>query len=246
MPVPRRRSRTRSHSRAQHSTGMDSLVDIVSNAVGILVILAVFMALAVSTSSLQSSLPQNTLTPETTQPPQATQNPHAGQAPEAPPESLRRLEVPWSHQSGRRTLFFYLHQGRVQHMDLRPFFRELARSSPQGALTPQNYRLEGLQLRYFPVSHTLYCLELHPERSGGELWARAQGVDSAWKRTLSEYDPRTYTPFFWVVPDSFALFHQVRAQLHEQGYELGWKPTRAKVPLEYCSGFGASSTFQSQ
>ena len=51
---------------------------------------------------------------------------------------------------------------------------------------------------------------------------------------------------FWVDPDSFELFRDLRQSLWDVNFEVGWKPVRRDSPLRYCSGFGQFRSFQPQ
>jgi len=69
---------------------LDSLVDIVSNNVGILVILAVFMAMF-------SLLEKSEQVPEK----------------EQPFENIEKIKIPWSHSSQKNNLLFLLRDDRI-------------------------------------------------------------------------------------------------------------------------------------
>ncbi|MEC8197553.1 MAG: rhodanese-like domain-containing protein, partial [Pseudomonadota bacterium] len=45
---------------------------------------------------------------------------------------------------------------------------------------------------------------------------------------------------FWVDPDSFELFRDLRESLWERDFEVGWKPVDHATPLQYCSGYSQS------
>ena len=51
---------------------------------------------------------------------------------------------------------------------------------------------------------------------------------------------------FWVDPDSFDLFREIRKTLWEQRYEVGWKPVREESALRYCSGDAQSGRINPQ
>ena len=203
---------------------LDSLVDIVSNNVGILIILAAFMALLVLVDP--ASNPPND--------PAATEQP------------AKKLLVPWSHVTNKQTLYFALRRKRLYTMDLRPFFQELLTRRPTQDRKPVTFNLPQAAVRYFPVTNQVYCLEFTLTEGGGESWLAAQGGESAWSSALRRHGPEQFTPFFWVSGDSFELFRELRQNLWEDQYEVGWRPVADESPLEVCTGFENSRSFQPQ
>jgi hypothetical protein len=205
--------------------GMDSLVDIVSNTVGILIILAVFMAL-LSRISL----------------------PNAGSARqqvplEQPPE---RILVPWSHATNKTAVFGYLQGNRLHMLDLREFYARLAGQKPKPGNQPIALDLPGMQAKFYPVTNLVYCLEFFPERGYGETLPQMRGAGARWQTALQAYPPERFYYFFWVAGDSFELFRTVRDELWKRQVEVGWKPVRADASLEICNGFDGSTAFQPQ
>ena len=204
---------------------LDSLVDIVSNNVGILVILAAFMAMF--------SLADPNLNSES----------KVGLLREKQP---RKLLVPWSHPTTKQHLFLAMRDNRLQLIDLRPFYHELRTRKPDTRPEPVSFDMKGFRIRFFPVTNQIYCLEFNTKSGFGENWLQAQRPDSAWRKMLQEFPRERYTLFFWVSGESFDLFRQVRQTLWELNYEVGWKPARKDAPLEICNGFEGSSTFRPQ
>ena len=206
-------------------SNLDSLVDIVSNNVGILIILAAFMALV---SIVNPSSPEE---------------PERQRTALTPP---RRLLVPWSHPSNKNAVLFMIQGNRVRHFDMRAFFKTLASKTRYERPRPTTVEQEGLTIRFFPVTNQIFCLEFDPERRGGETWLQANGEGSRWREARARYGPDRFYYFFWVAGDSFELFHEVRKTLQEQGLEVGWKPVAETGKLEMCSGFEGSTAFQPQ
>jgi len=203
---------------------LDSLVDIVSNNVGILVILAVFMALSALINPRTQSDPSS-----------AVQEP----APE-------KILVPWSHPTSKQHLFLTVQENRIQFFDLRQFFVDLSQRGTSGPPTPVTVQEKGVEIRFFPVTNQVYCLEFRPVRGQGENWLEAQRPQSTWQQVLRDYPAERYVYYFWVSGDSFELFRQLRKSLWERQFEVGWKPTAKQEPLEVCNGFEGSTTFEPQ
>lgn len=205
---------------------LDSLVDIVSNNVGILVILAAFMALIVLVG------------------PNAQQADDAEQKRTETP--TRKVLVPWSHPTHRQTVYFALEHNRLVSLDLREFYTQLAKRQPSAQREPVSFELQEADLRFFPVTNYVYCLEFSLRDGSGESWLEAQRANSAWQAAQRRYGSEEFFYFFWVSGDSFELFRELRQQLWAANFEVGWRPVSPDKPLEVCSGFDNSRTFQPQ
>jgi hypothetical protein len=203
---------------------LDSLVDIVSNNVGILIILASFMALFALINP-------------------RTQAPAGGKPAEPAP---RKLLVPWSHPTNKHQIFLAVRHNRIQYFDMRRFFLNLAERDTTAAPTPLTIEQKGVEIRFFPVTNQVYCLQFRPKAGQGENWLAAQRPDSTWRQVLHRFPPERYVYFFWVTGDSFELFRQIRKDLWEHQYEVGWKPSSNDQPLEVCNGFEGSTAFEPQ
>lgn len=205
---------------------MDSLVDIVSNNVGILIILAAFMAMIALLNPMQPDEADTQAPPRETPPP--------------------RLQVPWSHATNKSQLYFAMRENRIHFLDMRPFYEELAERSPTSEPEPVTMEHRGLKVRFFPVTNQVYCLEFTPSAGHGENWVEASRPGAEWQQVLQRYPPEQFVYFFWVGGDSFGLFREVRQSLWDGQYEVGWKPILPDAPLEVCNGFEGSTAFQPQ
>ncbi len=231
------------HAATGQFVNLTSLVDVVSMNVGILVILAVFMALLAVFSSSQ-------------QPGTAAAGADGGKGVEggsgsatalasaAPP--VARLRVPWSHPTSKQTLFFVVRGNRVQYVDFKSVYEQLLRMSPAGRDGPQTLSAPGFKTRFFPITNQVYCMELTPDAGAGETWQAARSANSVWRQVEARYSRENFVYFFWVGGDSFELFRDVRKTLVDGQREVGWKPIGKQAPLEVCNGFEGSSTFQPQ
>lgn len=213
----------------RHSAGgmksLDSLVDIVSNIVGILIILAAFMALFGLVD------PANPLPERQRQPTKL------------PP---KKVLVPWSHSTNKNAILFALNGNRLLHLDMRAFYKTLAGIKSGSRPSPVTIKQEGVRIRFFPVTPQVYCLEFLPSKGAGETWMAATKGDSLWNKAKNSFPPEKFYYFFWVAGDSFELFRDVREGLWEENFEVGWKPAENGKPLEICSGFEGSRGFQPQ
>ena len=139
----------RGHSMEEGVTlNLDSLVDIVSNSVGILIILAVFMALF---SYLE-------FTPETTPDTRVSENPE-------------KILIPWAHYSQKTALLFLVRDNRILRLDRSEYYRKLRKQlngpnpSPPQSLSFQN---TGWNSKHMEVTTTaLNSIHLQEPVSGG-------------------------------------------------------------------------------
>lgn len=206
------------------SLNLDSLVDIVSNNVGILVILAVFMAIFAFL-----------------QPPETTSN--ANQDLTAQTE---KILIPWAHYSQKASFLFLLRNNRFYYLDrtlvYQHFKQQLSRKdSPDSHMEFENYTVDLIA-----QSSYSYCLEFQPKPHVGEWWHQLVQTDGLFTKMLAENSPNEFYFYFWVDADSFELFREVRQYLWDQHFEVGWKPVTIHSPLLYCSGAYRQLSFQPQ
>lgn len=204
---------------------LDSLVDIVSNNVGILIILASFMALFALAN------------------PAGRPGEQVLRTAEPPP---KRLRVPWSHPTTKNTIYLMIRGNRILYVDLRDFYEQLADLPVPRQLRPVDVPMGQVTARFFPVTNQIYCLEFIPKQNAGETWLQAQEPQSAWQQVREQYPAEGYVYFFWVEGDSFELFRGLRGRLWDEQVEVGWKPVLPDQPLALCNGFEGSSAFQPQ
>ena len=215
----------RTHRPAPQFLSLDSLVDIVTNNVGILIILSAFMALFALITPARLAV-------------------QSDRPPVTPPPA--RLQVPWSHPTNKQTLFFTMRGNRVQYVDLKAVYEQMLESPASGSGAPAEFSAPSVKVRFFPITNQVYCFEFTPKAGAGETWAEAKRADSRWRRVVSRYPREDFTYFFWVAGDSFELFRDVRQNLLDRQVEVGWKPVKSDAPVEVCNGFEGSNTFQPQ
>ena len=215
----------RGHSMEEGVTlNLDSLVDIVSNSVGILIILAVFMALF---SYLE-------FTPETTPDTRVSENPE-------------KILIPWAHYSQKTALLFLVRDNRILRLDRSEYYRKIRKQlngpnpSPPQSLSFEKYRVE-LETH---GGHN-HCLEFHPSPGAGLWWHQFTGSQGPLENLTREMRPEENYFFFWVDPDSFELFRELRHTLWSKDFEVGWKPVREQSSLRYCTGDSRSRSFRPQ
>ncbi|MBC8257794.1 MAG: hypothetical protein H8E38_02160 [SAR324 cluster bacterium] len=217
------RNRRRFLGDIQSFLNLDSLVDIVSNNVGILVVLAVFMAIF---SLMDKRENEPTI--------------------EQPSENIKKLKIPWSHASQKNSLLLLLQREKILFLD-----RSLVYQSLKKYLSGRNPLPEQISLDEFSVKLTAggghsHCLDFLPKPGVGQWWYQASKRDGL-IQNLTQKNPREENHFFfWVDSDSFELFREIRRSLWKEGFEVGWKPVREGTPLRYCSGDDQRLLFQPQ
>lgn len=202
---------------------LDSLVDIVSNNVGILVILAVFMAMF---SLIEKS-------------DQATKEDQSF-------EIIEKIKIPWSHASQKNNLLFLLRDDRILYLDRALVYQNLKKYLSGKEALPKQISLIQYSIKLTTGSGHAHCLEFLPSPGAGQWWHQLSQHDGLLQSLMKKYPPEGNYFFFWVDPKSFELFREIRESLWGQHFEVGWKPVRMESTLRYCSGNEQARSFQPQ
>jgi hypothetical protein len=67
--------------------------------------------------------------------------------------------------------------------------------------------------------------------SYGETLAEAARAGSAFQKVIGSLDPQVEAITFWVYPDSFAVYRQLRDQLHDRGFVVAGRPLDEGLPI---------------
>ena len=202
---------------------LDSLVDIVSNNVGILVILAVFMAMF----SLIEKSDQETKEDQSF-------------------EIIEKIKIPWSHASQKNNLLFLLRDDRILYLDRALVYQNLKKYLSGKKALPKQISLLQYSIKLTTGSGHAHCLEFLPSPGVGQWWHQISQHDGLLQSLMKKYPPEENYFFFWVDPKSFELFREIRESLWGQHFEVGWKPVRRESTLRYCSGNEQARIFQPQ
>ena len=202
---------------------LDSLVDIISNNVGILIILAVFMAMF-------SLLEKSEQVPTT----------------EQSIENIEKLKIPWSHVSQKNNLLLLLRNDRLLFFDRALVYQRLKKYLSGSDPLPTNISLDQYSIELTAGGGHAHCLEFFPSPRAGQWWHQVSQHNGLMQTLMKKYPTEENYFFFWVDPDSFDLFREIRKSLWEKRFEVGWKPVRIESPLRYCSGDDQTRRFQPQ
>ena len=207
----------------QSYLNLDSLVDIVSNNVGILVILAVFMAVF----SLMDKREQVS-------------------SEEQPEKQIEKLKIPWSHASQKNSLLILLRDDRLLYLDRALVYQRLKKYLSGKDPLPTEFSLDKYSIKLTVGGRHTHCIEFLPSPAAGEWWHKFSRHGGLMQTLMKKYPPEQNYFFFWVDPDSFDLFREIRKTLWEQRFEVGWKPVREESALRYCSGDAQSGRINPQ
>ena len=216
----------RRSSSSQVTESLDSLVDIVSNSVGNLVILAVFMALL---SVVESPLDE----------------------PVSPEETndlltIEKKRIPWSHSSQKSSLLFVLQDNRLLYLDRVAAYRSFQSELDGEPELPLKADLDGYRVELTAQSSQNHCLQFFPEADAGQWWGEVSRADGWFTKLLAEKSPSEVYLFFWADGASFELMREIREWTWDQRYEVGWKPITERSGLRFCTGLGRSLSFRPQ
>ena len=207
----------------QSYLNLDSLVDIVSNNVGILVILAVFMAVF----SLMDKREQVS-------------------SEEQPEKQIEKLKIPWSHASQKNSLLILLRDDRLLYLDRALVYQRLKKYLSGKDPLPTEFSLDQYSIKLTVGGRHTHCIEFLPSPAVGEWWHKFSRYGGLMQTLMKKYPPEQNYFFFWGDPDSFDLFLEIRKTLWEQRFEVGWKPVREESALRYCSGDAQSGRINPQ
>ena len=211
---------------SQVTKSLDSLVDIVSNSVGILIILAVFMALL---SVLESPLDEPVSSEETND-----------------LLTVEKKRIPWSHSSQKSSLLFVLQDNRLLYLDRVAAYRSFQSELDGEPELPLKADLDGYRVELTAQSSQNHCLQFFPEAGAGQWWGEVSRADGWLTRLLAEKSPSEVYLFFWADGASFELMREIREWTWDQRYEVGWKPITERSGLRFCTGLGRSLSFRPQ
>ena len=207
----------------QSYLNLDSLVDIVSNNVGILVFLAVFMAVF----SLMDKREQVS-------------------SEEQPEKQIEKLKIPWSHASQKNSLLILLRDDRLLYLDRALVYQRLKKYLSGKDPLPTEFSLDQYSIKLTVGGRHTHCIEFLSSPAAGEWWQKFSRHGGLMQTLMKKYPPEQNYFFFWVDPDSFDLFREIRKTLWEQRFEVGWKPVREESALRYCSGDAQSGRINPQ
>ena len=211
---------------SQVTKSLDSLVDIVSNSVGILIILAVFMALL---SVVESPLDEPVSSEEAND-----------------LLTVEKKRIPWSHSSQKSSLLFVLQDNRLLYLDRVAAYRSFESELDGEPELPLKADLDGYRVELTAQSSQNHCLQFFPEADAGQWWGEVSRADGWLTKLLAEKSPSEVYLFFWADGASFELMREIREWTWDQRYEVGWKPITERSGLRFCTGLGRSLSFRPQ
>ena len=168
-----------------------------------------------------------------------------------------KYHAPLSRTVATEELFFECKEGRVTYIDLPAFMREIKGAmDDMGEELKTTYRVErrtspvGPYRLRFAVERERGVLDAAPTpapgsfRFGmsewvvepltaerGETLEQALRDGSAFRKLTDPIDARLTTVTFWVYPDSFEAFRQLRDHLYERGHDVAARPLPVGVPI---------------
>ncbi len=101
------------------------------------------------------------------------------------------------------------------------------------------------ELRNFTTKTDYYIVHFSGETSlkyepikevKGETKEDLQKDDSKFIKILNNMSPNNYYLAFLVRPDSFAMFRQAREKAWSEGFDVGWEPLSSNTPLIFGAG----------
>ncbi|MEO0836117.1 MAG: hypothetical protein AAFY16_09050 [Cyanobacteria bacterium J06642_3] len=227
----RSRARRRNNNLSQN---LDSFLDILTNTVGVLMFISLFVTLIATGSS-----PKTRVTIQT---------------PLASPTDKDQL---WFEITGNKVSHLNVRQIREEEIELTGNLPNCNKpgnvNSDQYALRQRNYEscllsIIGRQSNFrsntdnyrVRTSDGGVSLLFEPSSTDiGETTSQLMAIDSQFQQILAQFNPDQDSLAFIVRPDSFEAFRTARKQAWDAGYEVGWEPHPQDAPIKFRTILGS-------
>jgi hypothetical protein len=190
---------------------LDSFLDIVTNVVGVLILLAVVTVLSAGNVELSMG------TPILHDPPEGTDRAMF----ECRKNRVLRVDEDEIHDAVTRLLDAQP-GGKFRSLD------DLQRQLREHDVGNRLFRLEVSGGARGLVS------TIKPRRATqGETIQQLKAASSGFRRALAKLSPRTHYLYFVVREDSFKVFREARRIAHAAGFSTGWDPLKRKEAITF-------------
>ncbi len=188
----------------------DSLTDIVSNNVGILIIFTVVIALI--------SIKNNQL---------------FNQIQSSKHQRYQVVKIPWRFYSDKKSLIVICDGNRIFPVDEQEIFKALLQNKDPESVR-QTLEMDGYIVEFELFSdEPEYSITLRPLKLQGETLSEAFGTASRTNFFLEHYSSDQFYIFCFVRQDSFETFIKFKNWLQEKKYDVGWTPVEHDAPISY-------------
>jgi hypothetical protein len=191
---------------------LDSFLDIMTNTVGVLIFVLLFVSLSAADAAVLVRTP---LRQETKKAPLFFEV-----------RGERVVHIDTKKVNGELERLF----ARVRALDPE-YMAEVGTEAIEGfETTTENYRVhmmgslsyESLNLQYLPRS-----------RDAGEVTGQLSDTGSKYSSLLRRQDPNQAYVAFIVRPDGFEAFREARKLAWARGFQVGWEPFGEELPLSF-------------
>lgn len=206
------------------SLNTDSLIDIVSNCVGILLIITAF----ISIFSIIKSTPEKV-------------------------ENMRlmnqsvKILIPWSHYSQKTAILFLIRNNKVIRFNRSEYYKKLGNklmgSEP---ISDESISFSSYKVELETHGGYQHCLIFVPFKNAGIKSYKFLGKKNHLGNIINNTNKSEFYFFFWVTSDSFDFFRDLRNVLWKKDFEVGWKPIKDVTNLKFCNGYVKSKSFLPQ
>jgi hypothetical protein len=160
-----------------------------------------------------------------------------------------KYHAPVSQTVRSEELFFECKSGRVTYIDLPSFMHEIKQSledlrvemRTKSRVERTTAQVGPYRLRYYVErsntlvdngSYGLSAWEVEPTTTErGETLQQALAAKSEFRQLTDALDSNVTVVTFWVYPDSFELFRQLRDHLYERGHDVAGRPLPPNAPI---------------
>lgn len=227
----RRRNRRKTNHSSQN---LDSFLDILTNTVGVLMFISLFVTLFAVEAETIVRTPLSSKTEKTPRFFEIRDNKVTYVDDEQVGAEIEQLmgSLPACHQpqmpEGLDFSLYNYYSNRMQ--DYRDCISSRARRLTNFQTQTSHYNVTlvnpgSFSLLYEPIPNAF-----------GETKEEIETADSDFKQIMSELNPNKDYLAFIVRPDSFSTFRSAREQAWALGFDVGWEPQKKNAPIIFGSG----------
>ena len=203
----------------------DALTDVVSNNVGIFVLLASALSLFMVINHTNEMTVQKE---------------------DLPQNKVHQVLIPWTRPSQKSPILFVLEKQNLTYFDRKTVLQNLSKILEQTPDTNKRkftLNFEKYQVQYSIYSQSTQCFLFIPQRHQSK---KNRYIEKQVMQVMKEKEAKSFYAFFWVDSQSLEMFRELRQYLWDNKIQVGWKPIDDKSEMRYCVGANNGIGFRPQ
>ena len=221
----------RKKTRKDSISNLDALTDVVSNNVGIFVLLASALSLFMIINHATKTIPKEENLPKNV---------------------MKKIEIPWTRPSQKSPVLFLLSQQKITYFDRQKALEKISKAletKPQAIGRDSDIQrvytldFEKYQIEYSIYSQSTQCFLFTPKPRHSK---KTEYLEQQMMEVMKGKNPASFYAFFWVDSQSLEMFREMRQFLWDQKIQVGWKPVNQDIEMRYCMGANNGIGFHPQ